>query len=96
MDMVFFVIELFDSNFGIVLRHLVGLVLEVGAKSLIDDVSSVFGTDDNVKVATVYAVGVMYVFHVSMVTHGGAEEAASASIPGLTPGVLCARINIWI
>ena len=90
MDMIFFVVELLDSYLWVVFRHFVGFVLEIGSKASLDDLSSVFGTQDDMVVAAVYAVGIVDVFHAPILSRG-AEEAASASIPrAYARGFACA------
>ena len=90
IDMVCFVVELLDPQLWVVLRDFVGFVLEVGFKTSLDDLSPVFGTDDNVVIAEVDGVGIVYVVHTSILPRG-AEEAASASIPrGYARGFTCA------
>jgi len=90
IDMVCFVVELLDPQLWVVLRDFVGFVLEVGFKTSLDDLSPVFGTDDNVVIAEVDGVGIVYVVHTSILPRG-AEEAASASIPrAYARGFTCA------
>ena len=90
IDMVCFVVELLDPQLWVVLRDSVGFVLEVGFKTSLDDLSPVFGTDDNVVIAEVDGVGIVYVVHTSILPRG-AEEAASASIPrAYARGFTCA------
>ncbi len=88
--MVFFMIEFLNSQFGIALRHFIGFVLEVGSEIFVYDLSSVFGTDENMIIAEVDGMGIVYVVHAAILSRG-AEEEASASIPrAYARGFTCA------
>ena len=90
MDVVCLVVELLDPELWVVLRHFIGFVLEVEAETSLDDFSSVLGTDDDMIVAEVDGVGIVYIVHASILSRG-AEEAASASIPrAYARGFTCA------
>jgi hypothetical protein len=58
----------------------VDFVLEIGSKTFVNHLSSVFGTQDYMVIATVNRVGIVDVFHASILSRG-ADEAWGASIP---------------
>ena len=68
MDVVFFVVELLHSQLWIVMGYFVDFVLEIGSKTFVNHLSSVFGTQDDMVVATVDRVGIVNIFHVSILS----------------------------
>ena len=80
MNVVFFVVEFLHSQLWVVAGYFVDFVLEVGSKTFVNYFSSVLGTDDDMVVTEVDRVGIVYVFHASILSRG-AEEAWGASIP---------------
>ena len=95
MDVIFFVVKLLDSYLWIVSAYFVGFVLEIGSKTLVDDFSSVFSTEDNMIVTAVYGVGIVYVSHTPILSRG-TEEATSGSIPRAYARGFLSAVKIFI
>ena len=87
MDVVFFVVELLHSQLWIVTSYFVDFVLEVGSKTFVNYLSSVFGTQDDMVVATVDRVGIMNVFHVSILPRRGGGGVGRLHPASLRSGI---------
>lgn len=62
MDVILLVVELLNSDFGIVFGQFVGFVFEIRSQSLVYHVSAVFGYKNHVVIAAIYTMAIMQIF----------------------------------